>query len=71
MGCDSFPAFLFFDMIVIAAIITAPPAIHCPTDNPVNESLNGWIKEELFMDFKIDHCKSREEFIAVIERYVE
>ena len=25
-----------------------------PTDNPVNESLNGWIKEELFMDFKND-----------------
>jgi transposase InsO family protein len=22
-----------------------------PTDNPVNESLNGWIKEELFLDF--------------------
>ena len=42
-----------------------------PTDNPVNESLNGWIKEELFMDFKIDHCRSREEFIAVIEGYVE
>lgn len=42
-----------------------------PTDNPVNESLNGWIKEELFMDFKIDNCRSREEFTAVIERYVE
>jgi transposase InsO family protein len=24
-----------------------------PTDNPVNESLNGWIKEELFIDFGI------------------
>jgi len=22
-----------------------------PTDNPVNESLNGWIKEELFIEF--------------------
>lgn len=42
-----------------------------PTDNPVNESLNGWIKEELYMDFKIDQCRSRQEFIAVIERYVE
>ena len=42
-----------------------------PTDNPVNESLNGWIKEELFMDFKIDRCRSREEFVAVIARYVE
>lgn len=25
-----------------------------PTDNPVNESLNGWIKEELFVDFKLN-----------------
>ncbi|MBQ2310138.1 MAG: transposase family protein, partial [Erysipelotrichales bacterium] len=24
-----------------------------PTDNPVNESLNGWIKEELFLDFHL------------------
>ena len=24
-----------------------------PTDNPVNESLNGWIKEELFIDFHL------------------
>ena len=26
-----------------------------PTDNPVNESLNGWIKEELFIDFDLKH----------------
>ena len=25
-----------------------------PTDNPVNESLNGWIKEELFLDFNLE-----------------
>lgn len=24
-----------------------------PTDNPIIESLNGWIKEELYLDFKI------------------
>ncbi len=24
-----------------------------PTDNPVNESLNGWIKEELIIDFNL------------------
>lgn len=24
-----------------------------PTDNPVNEALNGWIKEELIIDFDI------------------
>lgn len=26
-----------------------------PTDNPVDESLNGWIKEELFLDFDLGH----------------
>ena len=41
-----------------------------PTDNPVNESLNGWIKEELYIDFRINECRSREEFIDAIERYV-
>lgn len=42
-----------------------------PTDNPVNESLNGWIKEELFTDFSIDHCRDRETLVAVLSRYVE
>ena len=28
-----------------------------PTNNPVNESLNGWIKEELFVDFDLKHSK--------------
>ena len=41
-----------------------------PTDNPVNESLNGWIKEELYMDFKLEKCKEREEIIEIIKRYV-
>lgn len=27
-----------------------------PTDNPINESLNGWIKEELIIDFDLKHC---------------
>ena len=42
-----------------------------PTDNPVNESLNGWIKEELYMDFKIDQCSNKEEFKETMERYVD
>ena len=25
-----------------------------PTDNPVNEALNGWIREELHIDFQLD-----------------
>lgn len=41
-----------------------------PTDNPVNESLNGWIKEELFIDFHLEQCRSRDEFREIIARYV-
>ena len=42
-----------------------------PTDNPVNESINGWMKEELYMDFKIEECRRREEFMEVLEKYVD
>ena len=45
-----------------------------PTDNPVNEALNGWIKEELFLDFKLNDYDNRYNsyFIRqVIADYVE
>ena len=42
-----------------------------PTDNPVNEALNGWIKEELYIDFKLELCQDREGFIQTIKRYVK
>ena len=42
-----------------------------PTDNPVNESINGWMKEELYIDFKIEDCRRRDEFEDVIENYVD
>ena len=42
-----------------------------PTDNPVNESLNGWIKEELYIDFHLDDCRSRESIIDTLKRYVD
>mgnify|MGYP004668914101 FL=1 len=38
-----------------------------PTDNPVNESLNGWIKEELFNDFNLGVTRNVKE---TIEKYV-
>ena len=38
-----------------------------PTDNPVNESLNGWIKEELFIDFDIRNSK---DVPKLIDEYV-
>ena len=40
-----------------------------PTDNPVNESLNGWIKEELFTDFDLYNALEFE-VPPLIEEYV-
>ena len=34
-----------------------------PTDNPVNESLNGWIKEELVIDFDLKNSDDVEQTI--------
>lgn len=42
-----------------------------PTDNPVNEALNGWIKEELILDFGIERCREKRDFQEVMERYVK
>ena len=40
-----------------------------PTDNPVNESLNGWIKEELFIDFKLKESNDVEQTIKNYVHY--
>ena len=42
-----------------------------PTDNPVNEALNGWIKEELMIDFKLGQCQTIEQVKTKIEQYVK
>lgn len=34
-----------------------------PTDNPIIESLNGWIKDEMFLDFKMKSCDDINRFI--------
>lgn len=39
-----------------------------PTDNPVDESLNGWIKEELFLDFDLANSNDVE---TLIKKYVK
>ncbi|MBQ6432284.1 MAG: integrase core domain-containing protein, partial [Oscillospiraceae bacterium] len=28
-----------------------------PTDNPIIEALNGWMKEELYLDFDLAHAQ--------------
>ena len=42
-----------------------------PTDNPVNEALNGWIKEELTMDFGIDRVWGWSNILAKLDEYVK
>lgn len=39
-----------------------------PTDNPIIESINGWIKEELRIDFGLRHCENVPD---LIERYIK
>lgn len=41
-----------------------------PTDNPVNESLNGWIKEELFCDFHLGDAQGIDEVARIVDEYV-
>ena len=59
------------DLIKDTVIVRSMSRAGKPTDNPVNESINGWMKEELYMDFRIDECRNREEFMLVLERYVD
>lgn len=42
-----------------------------PTDNPVNEALNGWIKEELIMDFGIDREWKWPRIKEILDDYVK
>lgn len=35
-----------------------------PTDNPIIEAINGWVKEELYLDFNIRHTDHFETVIA-------
>lgn len=37
-----------------------------PTDNPVIESKNGWLKKEMYIDFDINNYNTAEEFIKDI-----
>ena len=39
-----------------------------PTDNPIDESLNGWIKDELFIDFNLKKC---DDVPSLIRAYVD
>ena len=59
------------DLIKDSNIIRSMSRAGKPTDNPVNEALNGWIKEELIMDFRLEQCRSRDEVKDILKQYVE
>lgn len=57
------------EIIKEADVVRSCPRPGKPTDNPVNESLNGWIEEEPFLDFGLGGADNREA-PAIIDGYV-
>ena len=49
-------------------ILRSMSRVGTPTDNPIIEALNGWIKEELFLDFDLAHAK---DVPALLDMYVD
>lgn len=58
------------DLIKDTNIIRSMSRAGKPTDNPVNEALNGWIKEELMIDYRFDEIRDRKEVEKRLEEYV-
>ena len=44
------------------------PRAGTPTDNAAMESINGWLKAEMFIDF---HLTSKEKMIEEIDEYIQ
>ncbi|MCR5424046.1 MAG: hypothetical protein K6E93_04695 [Bacteroidales bacterium] len=44
------------ELIKDTNIIRSMSRAGMPTDNPVNEALNGWIKEELCIELQVEQC---------------
>ena len=49
-------------------ILRSMSRVGTPTDNPIIEAYNGWIKEELFLDFDLAHAK---DVPALLGSYVD
>ena len=49
-------------------ILRSMSRVATPTDNPIIEALNGWIKEELVADFALNDAK---DIPALLNRYVD
>jgi len=48
-------------------IIRSMSRVGTPTDNPIIEALNGWIKEELYLDFDLRHT---DDLNGTLDRFV-
>ena len=59
------------ELIKDTVIIRSMSRAGKPTDNPVNEALNGWIKEELMVDFGLKQILQREKIEAALSSYVD
>lgn len=49
-------------------LIRSMSRVGTPTDNPIIEAINGWVKEELYKDFDLYRCDNVEKLIA---EYIE
>ncbi len=56
----------FNDTFKNTSIIRSMSRAGTPTDNPVIESKNGWLKKEMYIDFDINNYNTVEEFIKDI-----
>lgn len=58
-----------FNAHLNSTIIRSMSRIATPTDNPVLESINGWIKDELKFDFNLQKCDDVHQMIKIYVKY--
>lgn len=69
-GCV-YASMAYNELIKDTNIIRSMSRAGKPTDNPVNEALNGWIKEELNIEYHIDRMRYKSEFEEALKQYVK
>lgn len=65
-----YASMVYNELIKDTNIIRSMSRAGKPTDNPVNEALNGWIKEELNIEYHIDRMRYKSEFEEALRQYV-
>ncbi len=68
-----FASMAYNELIKDTNIVRSMSRAGKPTDNPVNEALNGWIKEEIISDFNLNVSRHMplEDFEDIICKYVK